>query len=229
MIIINLFLRMDEIFADFRQAQTMGSGPLLSTTIIPIAPISSPNRLRAFVRSTTEYKVKADIDAQILHNRQAGFRLSKAEGAAWADLYVAYWYFLRELLALEDRRKNNENRNSNDAGWTKIYEGWKELTNVLIRGYSNYGFEAWTVPCLYVAGKYLRIYAIKADEKGKDEKGSKGTFTAGFQEDVVGDMGKNEKLEDAGRVMNRIFQLCISDRYVAIKILLEHRMREDRG
>jgi hypothetical protein len=65
----------------------------------------------------------------------------------------------------------------------------------------------------------LRIFAIKADDQARS--GGAVTFHAGFQDDVVGDFGKNEKLEDAARVINRIFTLCISDRYV----VSSHRLR----
>ena len=96
--------------------------------------------------------------------------------------------------------------------WAAVFEAWKEVTNALIRGYSNGGFEAWTIPCLYVAGKYLRIFAIKADE----QTGSNVVFGGNFQDDFNPEAGKNEKLEDAARVLNRMFQLCISDRYISM-------------
>jgi hypothetical protein len=82
------------------------------------------------------------------------------------------------------------------------------MTNVLIRGYTNCGFEAWTVPCLYVAGKYLRIFAIKADNTASHNTGSVITF----QDDINPEAEKNEKLEDAARQLNRIFTICLSDR-----------------
>jgi COP9 signalosome complex subunit 12 len=84
------------------------------------------------------------------------------------------------------------------------------MTNTLIRGYTNFGFEAWTVPCLYIAGKYLRIFAIKADEQFE----SNANFTVGFRDDFNPESAKNEKLEEAARVLNRIFTLCHSDRYI---------------
>jgi hypothetical protein len=96
------------------------------------------------------------------------------------------------------------------ASWTKVYEAWKELTNALLRGYTNCGFEAWTVPCLYVAGKYIRIFAIKADEATGASTGS----VNNFQDDFNPEAEKNEKLEDAARQLNRVFQLCLSDRSV---------------
>ncbi len=87
------------------------------------------------------------------------------------------------------------------------------MTNSLIRGYTNCGFEAWTVPCLYVAGKYLRIFAIKADEATGANTGSANNF----QDDFNPEAEKNEKLEDAARQLNRIFQICLSDRSVTFQ------------
>jgi hypothetical protein len=92
--------------------------------------------------------------------------------------------------------------------WVKVYEAWKEVTNALLRGYSNFGFEAWTVPCLYVAGKYMRIFAIKADEGAASNIISANNF----QDDFNPEAGKNENLEDCARVLNRIFNTCLSDR-----------------
>lgn len=86
------------------------------------------------------------------------------------------------------------------------------MTNALIRGYTNCGFEAWTVPCLYVAGKYLRIFAIKADEGASNANGT--ASVKNWQEDDLNpEAEKNEKLEDAARVLNKIFTTCLSDRY----------------
>lgn len=96
-----------------------------------------------------------------------------------------------------------------------MYEAWKEMTNNLIRGYSSFGIEAWTVPCLYVAGKYMRVFAIKADE----ETGNGTRSMTSFQDDFNPEAEKNEKLEDAARVLNRIFQLCLSDRYAKHNVM----------
>lgn len=121
------------------------------------------------------------------------------------DLYVTYWKAVGEILDAECMR--------NEANWLKVYEAWKEVANVLIRGYSSAGFQAWTVPCLYVIGQYLRIFAIRADASMKNSP-QDGVFGAGsFQDDIVGEYSKNERLEDAARMINRIFTLCISDRY----------------
>lgn len=88
------------------------------------------------------------------------------------------------------------------------------MTNAIIRGYSTGCFEAWTIPCLYTSGKYLRIFAIKADAAGGNADKA-----MDFQDDFNPDTGKNEKLEDAARVLNRMFQLCVSDRYSISKFI----------
>jgi len=80
--------------------------------------------------------------------------------------------------------------------------------NQLIRGYNNAGFEAWTVPCLYVVGKYIRTFAIKADEETTVGTGA----VTNFGDDINLEQEENEKLQDAARQLNRVFQLCLSDR-----------------
>lgn len=117
-------------------------------------------------------------------------------------------------LGIFSRRKSEQQginteypANLHQVSWVKVYESWKEMTIALIRGYTNCGFEAWTVPCLYVAGKYMRIFAIKADEGAASTPGSVTNF-----DDFNPEAEKNEKLEDAARHLNRIFTICLSDR-----------------
>ena len=197
---------MDILFRKFRDAHITGSGPLLATTIVPVSPAENPNQLQAFYRASSSFSIAADIRSGILAHANTDVRFLKPEGNAWADLYVAFWKVIGELLDAESSTSN--------AGWVRVYELWKEVANVLIRGYSSAGFQAWTVPCLYIAGQYLRIFAIKADEGARSSGQNVAFGTAGFQDDVVRDFGKNERLEDAARMINRMFTLCISDRYV---------------
>ena len=197
---------MDQIFRDFKQAQVNGSGPLLATTITPISPLTDPNRLRKFYSDSNSFSIASDMRYSLLDHKQTDVRFSKAEGNAWVDVYVAYWKAVGALLEAENAGP--------DFDWTKVYEAWKEMANTLIKGYSAAGFGAWTVPCLYVAGKYLRIFAIRADQSSK-ESGTNGHVE--FQDDFIGENGGHEKLEDAGRVLNRMFSLCISDRYVVVE------------
>lgn len=95
--------------------------------------------------------------------------------------------------------------------WSLVYDAWKELTNALHRGYTNGDFEAWTVPCMYTLGKHLRVFAIRAD-KEIEETGN--GVRGGFHDEENPESEKNIKLEDAARVLNRLFQLCVADRSV---------------
>ncbi|KAI4135919.1 MAG: hypothetical protein LQ347_000255 [Umbilicaria vellea] len=176
---------MDIVFRDFKQAQLVASGPLLSTTITPISPPEDPNRLQKFHAASSSFSIQQDVRYSILHHDNTDARFSKSEGHAWVEVYVAYWKAIGEIIAVS-------------PDWTKVYEAWKEVANALIRGYSSAGFQAWTVPSLYVAGRYLRIFAIKADAGARDKGAT--VFNGGFQDDLVGDVGKNEKLEDAARL-----------------------------
>ena len=197
---------MDTLFREFRQAYFLASGPQLSATIIPLAPSRDPNRLRDFYNGSDLYSIVSDIRSGISARVSPDLRFSKAEGNAWTDLYVAYWKAIGEILDLESTHSK--------PNWLRVYEAWKEVANVLIRGYSSAGFQAWTIPCLYVAGQYLRVFAIKADESARGTGIYVEFGTEDFQDDVVGEFGRNERLEDAARVINRMFTLCISDRYV---------------
>ena len=182
----------------------MASGPLLASTLVPLSSPEDPGRLRRLYQSSRPVSITSDIRSGLLAHTNTTARFLKGEGNAWVDVFVAYWRAIGEVIAIEDGSKNE---------WGPAYDAWKELTNTLIKGYSGSWFDAWTVPCLYVAGRYLRIFAIKADEHGRGNKFI--TFNIGTQDDVVGEIGKNDRLEDAARVINRIFTLCISDRYAA--------------
>lgn len=196
---------MDALFKDFKQAQYQLSGPLLALTITPIAPANDYNRLRKFYRESDDYSIAADVRYQITHY-DSSVQIKKQEANAWIDVYISFWKALGPILDAEDDQSR--------ADWSRAYDSWKEVTNTLLKGYSSGHFEAWTVPCLYVVGKYLRTFAIKADASTKAAYGGIQMKTGGFQDDIASDIGKNEKLEDAARVINRIFTLCISDRYV---------------
>jgi hypothetical protein len=83
---------------------------------------------------------------------------------------------------------------------------------VLIRGYNNCGFEAWTIPTLYVVGKYLRLFAIKSDdERSRSSTDNSGTATL-MQDDFDPELEKQGQLRDCEQHLKRIFTLCLNDR-----------------
>ncbi|PQE29743.1 pci domain-containing protein [Rutstroemia sp. NJR-2017a WRK4] len=190
---------MDSFFEDFKSAYNEGNGYNVSMALYPVAS----DKLRAFYRSTNYEHVKKDIKYQLLYDDRSPLNCPVEEANGWVDVFCGFWKAVGMILHAEPLGMEN----SKDA-WTKVYEAWKEMTNSLIRGYSACGFEAWTVPCLYVAGKYMRIFAIKADEASGTVVG----VVTSFQEDINPESEKNEKLEDAARQLNRIFTLCLSDR-----------------
>ena len=98
------------------------------------------------------------------------------------------------------------------SSWTKVYEAWNKLTQLIIRGYTHHGFENWTIPCLYIAGRYLRLYAMRADEERRRSGNAAGDDATAFQDDFDPEAEENKQLEDCARQLNRIFNLCLSDR-----------------
>lgn len=101
------------------------------------------------------------------------------------------------------------------SSWTKVYEAWKELTSVLIRGYNNHSFPAWTIPSLYMIGKYLRLFAIKSDEERErlSQFDTQTSFNA-LQDEFEPDVDKQGQLRDCEQHLKRIFTLCLNDRSV---------------
>ena len=98
--------------------------------------------------------------------------------------------------------------------WGRVYEAWREVCNALYRGYSSAGFAAWTVPALYIVGRWLRMFAIRADEESRKAVAAGAEMGGGgLGEDDVGE--GNERLEDCARQINKLFSLCVSDRYVS--------------
>ena len=69
---------------------------------------------------------------------------------------------------------------------------------------------AWTIPCLYVAAKYLRVFGIKADDAAATLRDSGAMMTTLVDDDDS--INKNKNLEDAARQINRIYSICNGDR-----------------
>ena len=74
------------------------------------------------------------------------------------------------------------------------------MYRVVIRGFSNSNWPNYFLPVLYQTSNSLRIVAMRADHYLSIYKGPK----SGEQ--------TQEKLEDAARVINRGFTICIADR-----------------
>ncbi|KAL8799115.1 MAG: hypothetical protein Q9200_007619, partial [Gallowayella weberi] len=195
---------MDAIFNVFHHAQYSHDGPVLGALLSPIPPIQDPTLLHRFHEDSNVFSIQSDITNYIKIPHSS---VPKGEANAWIDIYVAYWKAIGEILRAETGHHRHD--------WAiKVYEAWKEVMNLVIRGYSgSAGFAAWTLPVLYMAGKYLRVFAIKADEEqaAKMGNGVMNMEADGIGDDVTsGAFEKNERLEDAARVINRLNSISLS-------------------
>lgn len=204
---------MNNLAADFSRAISTEDGYALAATISPVPPPNDSVRLYALHRDSNGDKVQADF--RRVFNRNAAGNLDRQESNAWVEVYVAYWHAVGEILVAEESLNLGRNSGRTSSGvnpnWDNVYAAWKNVLNTLYSGYHKGLFEAWTIPCLYVTGKYLRVFAIKADESAASQRDG-ATFNPGFEDDIVDDEGGHDKLEDAARQINRIFGLCVSDR-----------------
>ena len=199
------FAAMASIFADFKEGQKTGSGNRLASSFNPVAPADDPHRLREFYYFTNPGSILPGLRYCLFHEN--GPKLPRSEQTAWTDIYVAFWTAVGELIQFDESPAK--------GSWVKTFDAWKELANVFIRGYSNGGLQAWTLPCLYVVGKYLRVFAMRADA----EIQAQGSGAYDFQDDFASEFEKSAKLEDTARTINRMFILCLSDRYVVTGIV----------
>jgi COP9 signalosome complex subunit 12 len=170
------------------------------------APREQPGRLYDFYRASNEHQVENDIRAAIKYSKAS--RIPPKEAGAWVDIFVSYWKAVGEILRSDEA--TNQGRYS-DQHAVAVYDAWKDFLNQIVKHISNGNLPHWTVVCMYVAASQLRTFAIKADEQLAKTKGNV-TFNAGFQDDIVSTAPRNEKLEEAARVFNRMFALCLGDR-----------------
>lgn len=197
---------MDFIFQDFGTAfdpTCKRPGYILSETL---SPDLVPETLQIIWRSTNYHDARSFIRRNLNNSLPHKVKLSKDELDGWADIYLSYWKTAGEILAVQGQGGAPGGKPS----WAKVYETWKELASHLIRGYQSYGFEAWTIPCLYIVGKYLRVFSIKADAERDGNSAENGD--AVFQDDFDPEMEQHKHLEDCARQLNRIFNLCLNDR-----------------
>ncbi|KAH6999877.1 hypothetical protein EDB80DRAFT_725658 [Ilyonectria destructans] len=193
---------MNDLFHDFAQAHAGQNGYQLAQTLSPVAPPGQPNRLKAIWQSTNFHSVKGDIKHFIKTNTSHRQKLDHTEANGWGEVYMAYWKAIGEILAGE----------SGKSSWTKVYESWKELTSMLIRGYNSYNFAAWTIPSLYMVGKYLRLFAIKSDEERNRTANDPTVGASLMQDDFDSEADKQGQLRDCEQHLKRIFTLCLNDR-----------------
>ncbi|KAF4465195.1 CSN12 [Fusarium albosuccineum] len=193
---------MNETFEQFAQAHMERNGYKLAQTLSPVAPPEDPHRLLSLWRSTNSHSVEGDIKHFIKSSTSHRRKLDRGQTTGWVEVYNSYWKATGEILAGKDGKST----------WTKLYEAWKELTSILVRGYNNHGFEAWTIPTLYMVGKYLRLFAIKSDEERRAKLWDSGPGFSLTSDDFDPQHDKQLQLRDCEGHLKRIFTLCLNDR-----------------
>ncbi|ATY61886.1 COP9 signalosome complex subunit 12 [Cordyceps militaris CM01] len=194
---------MNELLEEFAEAHAVRHGYILAQTLSPVPPPGQRNRLRQVSQSTNAHNIKGELKHFIKTKTARKVKLDHDEVNGWVDVYAAYWKAVGEIVAGEEGRST----------WTKVYEAWKELTSMLIRGYNSHGFEAWTIPTLYMVGKYLRLFAIKSDaERSKQSEVMPTGSAALMQDDFDPEADKQAQLRDCEQHLKRIFTLCLNDR-----------------
>jgi len=193
---------MSLLFSDFHEAQRVGNGNLLASCLAPINTPSDPQRLWSFSQLSNYQTIQADIRYHIIQDRSS-HTLAKQEANQWVEIFVHLWKCIRELILIDSNRGGD---------WGVAFKAYKDLCINLCRGYTNFGFQAWTVPCMYTAGKYLRIIAIRADADAASKAASHNNgFTHGLSDDISDTSEKNEKLQDAARTLQQMVSVCRTD------------------
>lgn len=198
---------MDALWDDFATAHQKPDGYLLASTLSPEPPASDPARLYNFNRWTNAHSVQTDLRYKLQYN--PALSLDKREASAWLDVFTAHYHFVTKLLAAEEAQTAGK---KGEADWSAVFKGWVDVVGALAKGYQNSTFESWTIPCLYCAAKYLRVFAIKADDQIASQRDSGLAFGGLQEEDAFDPSSQHETLEDAARQINRLFALCIGDR-----------------
>lgn len=193
---------MSLIFKTFHEAQNVGNGNLLASCLAPVNTPSDPFRLRSLSQLSNYQTVQADTRYHLIQDRSA-VKLAKQEANQWVEIFVFLWKCVRELDLIESGRGGD---------WALAFKAYKDLCINLCRGYTNFGFQAWTVPCMYTAGNYLRIIAIKADADAASKTATNGLgYADGLSDDITESCEKNERLKDAARTLQQMISVCRTD------------------
>ena len=212
---------MNKILSTFAEAYRNHAGYLLASTLVPAAGSRNPAYLFELSNSSSHQTITADVRYGTVYD--TSLNLGRKESAAWVGLYVAYYTAVCDIVKTEELL--NELRISGTLiengvpevakQWSKVYASWKTVISALHQGYSDGGFGAWTVPAIHTVGRYLRLFAIKADAEaklaGRDGFVSNDTSMS-IGEDIADLQEENSHQEDCARQLNRLFALCISDR-----------------
>ncbi|KAL1893210.1 COP9 signalosome (CSN) subunit [Ceratocystis pirilliformis] len=195
---------METAIREFSQSYAQNNGFRLAESFSPFSNTEDHNNLRRIFNSTSSSFVKRDVKNALVKYKGLT-KLSTDELNGWVEVFCAYWKAAGHIVATDDGIASDRT-----SSWKSAYDAWREVTSQLIRGYTNHSFEHWTFPCLYTTGKYLRIFAIRADSERSSQAASSDAIQLG--DDFDPELETNQTLRDCEQQLKRIFTLCLSDR-----------------
>jgi hypothetical protein len=198
---------MQAALAPFQEAHATALAQPVANFFSPVPPAQDPGRLYDFSRASNEVQIENDVRHVLKHNKTT--RMTNKESGAWVEIIVSYWRAVKEIIKAEEA--SNQGR-AGAIQYVAVYDAWKDLTSSFIKHISGGALPAWGIFTLYFTANHLRRIAIKADEQLAKSKPA--TVNNSFSEDIVSAVAQNQKLEEAARVFNRIFALCLGDRCV---------------
>ncbi|EFQ94777.1 hypothetical protein CFE70_010297 [Pyrenophora teres f. teres 0-1] len=189
----------------FHQAYASGLVEHVSAFFSPIPPSQDPGRLYEFYRASSEDKVEGDVRYGFRYNKNT--RMTNKESGAWIEIISCFWRAINQVIKADEAA--NQGR-LGEHQYIAVYDTWKDLTSNLIKHITAGVLPSWAIFVLYSTANHLRKIAIKADEHLAKSKSA--TLNTSFSDDIVTTVPQNQKLEEAARVFNRIFALCLGDR-----------------
>jgi len=199
---------MQAALVPFQEAYATGLAQPVAEFLSPVPPAHDPGRLYDFYRASNDDKIEGDVRYALKYNKNS--RMSPKESGAWVDIIVSYWRAVKEIIKADEAA--NQGR-LGDRQYVLVYDTWKDLTSNFIKHISSGLLPPWSIFTLYFTANHLRKIAIRADEQLAKSKPV--AFSTGFSDDVVSTVAQNQKLEEAARVFNRIFALCLGDRCIS--------------
>jgi hypothetical protein len=196
---------MQAALVQFEDAYATGLAQPVAEFLSPVPPPNDPGRLYEFYRASNDDKIVGDIRYALKYNKKT--RMGQKEGDAWIDIIAAYWRGVKQIILTDEA--TNQGRLT-DRQFLAVYDAWKDLTSSFIKHISNGALPAWAIFTLYFTANHLRKIAIKADEHLAQARPA--TAITSFSDDIVPQAARCEKLEEAARVFNRVFALCLGDR-----------------
>ncbi|KAL5119711.1 COP9 signalosome (CSN) subunit [Pleosporales sp. CAS-2024a] len=196
---------MQAALALFEEAYATGLAQPVADFLSPVPPPHDPGRLYDFFRASNDDKIVGDVRFALKYNRKT--RMGQKEADAWVDIIASYWRAVKHIILADEAANQGKLA---DHQFLAVYDKWKDLTSSFIKHISNGALPAWAIFTLYFTANHLRNIATRADEHLAKAKPA--SSLASFSDDVVPQPARSEKLEEAARVFNRVFALCLGDR-----------------